>query len=1057
MRHRCRQEASFGNMLPRVDFVTREMDTHMAYDFFEIPTHDGRNIDIVFADPTQPPMPSFVHYGYAVGSAAASWPELTVRRGIPLAELRNWKQFAQRHPLAAERLGSGRGYTPGESVLRAAAVPSEYSSHTAMRLGALELIANIFSGRITANDKDPFPHQLALQQFMRAEDARVQRILVADEVGLGKTIEIGLVLRDVLIARGSLDEFSCMYLTSGGLVEDAAQKLRSVLRGALGEQNIVSEVESFVQFGRGNTRGIHVASMHAARLYTDQKKQNLVAGVAPDIVVIDECHHCASDERLAGASAIARRNATLTYVAAHQLVGGQFWPGSRPPRLVILMSATPFRNTEQFANLLRLLTHGVDGFNAYAHDTDARRLIERVRAPESKSAIAWRRQDDESVRSWLGERLFPNLRIVRPHRDEPRQLGITPEYLAIISEIRTAIRQVMMNHKAHFGGFAIAQLEKKLTSSSIAGACYLFSWCVRHSIWQSLDAYRRDVSIATDSLRRLLIEISQRLATFDKQSTARHAEVYLPSDGFRFEARALSQGGTLPDIYRFQEKLREAADDDHAAFIADSDEIQKITGLGLRLLRFSQDGSNGVENAKLQWLENMLLEHADARFLVFTESLQTCAIIQSAMSRTCRTLTGDMGASKRDEVVAEFRNPRSSVRVLVATSAADEGFDLQVANRVVHWDLSSSPAVLMQRNGRVARLGQISDVTAYYLILPGTHEERRDSALVERFAALGINDARLQLKILGTLTDEEQSRLEEAIELNEMNMVGEMLFSARRDNEEMDRKLQELSASLKVMWVLDRKQLAKRLQAWAGMGLPESEAVELKFQQVRWMRPVFGEHSSAEEAFAQVATITLESNHQEVTFDPEFKVFSPESRNYRLAGLRPWTLKTRFNQQMEIRPDQSIDMLGGLAFSLARLPHADFTILSRAALADVIPALASSSYILFATHPMREGETVDDARMAPYLTFYAFADLNAEPYFEGKADDVHRLITLLEQDARRRGEPLRDDDAKRHLAAGERIRAWLKGRARIGGASLFEAALYRLPIPVALLAIQDSG
>ena len=31
-----------------------------------------------------------------------------------------------------------------------------------MRLGALELLANIFSGRITASDKDPFPHQLAL-------------------------------------------------------------------------------------------------------------------------------------------------------------------------------------------------------------------------------------------------------------------------------------------------------------------------------------------------------------------------------------------------------------------------------------------------------------------------------------------------------------------------------------------------------------------------------------------------------------------------------------------------------------------------------------------------------------------------------------------------------------------------------------------------------------------------------------------------------------------------------------------------------------------------------
>jgi hypothetical protein len=47
--------------------------------------------------------------------------------------------------------------------------------------------------------------------------------------------------------------------------------------------------------------------------------------------------------------------------------------------------------------------------------------------------------------------------------------------------------------------------------------------------------------------------------------------------------------------------------------------------------------------------------------------------------------------SEGDRAVRDLRsNP--NVRILVATSAADEGFDLQVANRVVHWDLSSSPA-----------------------------------------------------------------------------------------------------------------------------------------------------------------------------------------------------------------------------------------------------------------------------------------------------------------------------------------------------------------------------
>ena len=733
----------------------------MSYDFYEIPSFDGASVDLVFADPCQPPMPAFVHYGYAVGSTASTWTQLSARRAIPLMQLRDWSgQFQTRHPEVVARMQQQRGYTPGDSVLHNPEKAPHFSANTAMRLGALELIANIFSGRVTANDKDPFPHQLALQQFMRANQSQVQRLLIADEVGLGKTIEVGLVLRDLLVARGTLDDFSCVYLTSGGLVEDAAQKLRSVLKGALGDQNIVSEVDSFVGFGRGSARGIHVASMNAARLYTDGKKSKLESGVKPDILIIDECHHCASDNNLAGAVYVDRRNATVTYTAAHQLIEGRFWPDSQPPRLVILMSATPFRNTVQFANLLRLLTHRIDGFDAYKQGVDARRLVDRLQEPSGHSAIVWRRQDDSAVRSWRGGRLFPNLHIVRPHRDQPGELAMTPEYISIIEEIRTAILDVMRSHNSHFGGFAIAQLEKKLTSSSIAGACYMFSWCVRHSTWSSLDAFRKDVSPATENLRRLIIEISQRLATFDQQSSARHAEVYLPSEGFRFKAQLLAQGGAIPDIYKFHEKLEEAEDERAPGFIATSDEIKRITDLGLRLLRFSQGSSNGVENAKLRWLEKMLADHPESRFLVFTESLQTCAIVHSAMPRHARTLTGEMGSAQRDEVVTEFRNPKSAVRVLVATSAADEGFDLQIANRVVHWDLSSSPAVLMQRNGRVARLGQIADVTAYYLILPGTHEERRDSALLERFAALGVSDVRLQLKILGTLTEDEQVRLE---------------------------------------------------------------------------------------------------------------------------------------------------------------------------------------------------------------------------------------------------------------------------------------------------------
>ena len=217
-----------------------------------------------------------------------------------------------------------------------------------MRLGALEILANIFSGLITANDKDPFPHQLALQQYMKDNGKRVNRLLIADEVGLGKTIEIGLVLRDLLIAKGSFERFRCLYLTKAGLVEDACLKLQSVMKGALTvdgqSQNIVQVVDSFRSYGDKNISGIQVASIDAVRRYVEQDdKKVLPSSVRTEILIIDECHHCGSTEEL---SRVERINlATQTYKAAYQLISGEYWQDSEPPKLVVLMSATPFRSS----------------------------------------------------------------------------------------------------------------------------------------------------------------------------------------------------------------------------------------------------------------------------------------------------------------------------------------------------------------------------------------------------------------------------------------------------------------------------------------------------------------------------------------------------------------------------------------------------------------------------------------------------------------------------------------------------------------------------------------
>ena len=1016
----------------------------MPYYLFEIPSVSGHHSDLVLADPDNPNAPAYSHYAFTIGTPANP-NELTQRRGIPLGSFRDWEKLSGSFNIE-EMLTPEKAYLPGGSVLKEKDLNPAFQANAAMRLGALELLANIFSGRITASDKDPFPHQLALQQYMKSHQAVVKRLLIADEVGLGKTIEVGLVLRDLLVAQGYSKPLRCLYLTKGGLLDDVRLKLQSVIQ----DDSIVQVEKSFIEYGKNgirSTEGIHITSMDAARRYVKPaQKEKLPLGVKPEILIIDEAHHCASEDELTSPQRIGLKATTRAYEAAYQMITGEFWQDSTPPKLVIFMSATPFRSRPQFINLLRLLTNKTSEIeNAYLPQSADRELVQALGSDDSSMAVIWRQQDD--IRSWSDKRLFPKLTIERP------PLQASEGYLKLIKDIRGKIQEIHRDNGESFGGFAIRQLETRLTSSTITGAMWLFRWCIRHQEWKTQDEYRRDTFESTDSLRKLIKGISQKLAAYDKETTV---DVVFPSDDFMFTAKSLGQPlpkNKIIDIQKFNEKLRKGEEED-SIFIAAKKEILELTKFALELLDFADfhsEDETGAENVKLTWLKDVLAKHPESRFLVFTESLQTCEIIIKALPRESEKLTGDMSLAQREEAVAKLRDLNNPVRVLVATSAADEGFDFQVANRVIHWDLSPNPAVLMQRNGRVARLGQISDVIAYYLIIAGTHEQRREQALFERFTQLGITDPGMQLKILGSLSLEKEEEIFQNIEEENFSLIDNILKKAKADQQEMEEKLGELQTKLSEQWVISREQLAERLERWMELGLPAiDQKYELTFSDKEWSRPVFRDEGTVmETAQAKIAVI----QSRKFTFDPEFKVFGREKENILLAGLYPW-FKNEWEGVIEHRPlPRNADPIGRLACSLARQRKADFTTISANQLSEAFPSLREAQYLLFVTHPLREVENHTSASTDSYLTFYAFnSDLSQPSNPQGaSAKDVYQMISLLEEDALKPGSLFLETavfeaakDASKELAK------WLEQSRKLGGLT---KKSYFLPIPVALVAV----
>lgn len=1037
----------------------------MSYRLFEIPSESGNHADIVWADFSSTDRNSYTHLAYAI-ETTDSENSVIERRGIRFKNLRHWQKVSERFPNILPRIKEGLPYYAGESVLEANEPKPKHHIQTVLKLGALELLANIYSGRITASDKDPFPHQLALQQYVKGHESRIKRMLIADEVGLGKTIEVGLILRDKLITQK--EDLRCLYLTSGGLTEDVKEKLRSVIKDS-GDDSIISVVDSFREYGDLiSQKGIRIASMHAARRYLDgSDKRDLPRGVRPNIIIIDECHHCASNANLNGESVGSAIDTTQAYKAAYQMIEGKFWQESEPPELVILMSATPFRSANQFTNLLRLLAHQTVLENAYVRNIEQKQLLAAISKDDSSVAVIWRQQDE--VRNWSEKRLFPKLNIVRPHREgEPTLEKTDEEYLSTLETIKRTVQRIYRDHNDSFGGFATAHLETRLTSSSLAGACWLFRWCVRHHRkWQNEKMYKADTSDDTKQLRELIREISKRLAEFDEDREIEYAkEVVFPSDGnFSFTSRNLGEGN-IPAIYEFQKKLLEKVkqknyqddDDEDTDLEATTEEIVELSKLALNLLA----SGRSVENAKLNWLRAMLEAHPDSRFLVFTEVLQTTAIVTATFHNQSLALTGGMSVDERKEVVKKFYDRTKNYRILVATSAADEGLDFQVANKVVHWDLSPDPAVLMQRNGRVARLGQISDVTAYYLILEGTLAEKRDTFLVKRLIEAGFTEPQMQLKILGQLDSKQQEKIRIAIETNDFNAVDESLRLAKQNGQDMQKVFNDLNAKLKLDSVLDRDDLLKRLKIWRDLEVTQYDFYrhKLTFEDKEWQRPAFGEEKTEmEPAISEVLAITHYKNKKDrFNFDPEFGLFSQEKNLNGLAGLLPWYTHESEGGTKQHRPLLGIDPIGTLTQSLARQKQADFIAVSAQKLYEYFPNLKDCSYLLFTTHPLRELEKNKSSDSAKYLTYYTFTTDFSQPVNSNGASaiEVHKMITFLEdQVVQGLASPSSEviDQAK---SAGKNISKWIQDSFSIGNDDfLDEESSYFVPIPVALVAIID--
>ena len=159
------------------------------------------------------------------------------------------------------------------------------------------------------------------------------------------------------------------------------------------------------------------------------------------------------------------------------------------------------------------------------------------------------------------------------------------------------------------------------------------------------------------------------------------------------------------------------------------------------------------------WIRTNLIEEekfrADERLIVFTEYRDTLNYIITLLKRDklesphVKELYGGVSSDDRSHVKNEFNDSKSQLRILAATDTASEGINLQNNCRyVIHYEIPWNPMRLEQRNGRVDRHGQARDVSVFHF----TSDDEADMKFLYRIAKK-VEQVREDLGNVGKVID----------------------------------------------------------------------------------------------------------------------------------------------------------------------------------------------------------------------------------------------------------------------------------------------------------------
>lgn len=597
-----------------------------------------------------------------------------------------------------------RELTRTERILRAVDSGVQRSrkawlSYEAHALPVMESASALTSAKI-----DLLPHQVVLTHRIATGSPR--RYLIADEVGLGKTIEAALILRE-LASRGELTR--ALIVVPAGLVNNWHRELNEVF-------NLDFEVfgsEGDITDRKTNAFAKHdrlIASIDT--LKRPARIKRLLEAPPWDLVVFDEAHHLTANKvggkvrktenyKLAEALKDHSRDLVLLSATPHQGNHFQFW------MLAQLLNPTLFRSPEEMVQERhRLNTVMFRRTKADACQPDGSPLFAR-RWVHTESFVM--NQAEKQFYANLREYLEDGFDLARRQGSRGRALGFL---MAIFQKIAAssfaAVRRTLKRRLLTLTLHEALLRDKDL---DIEGRERLTEEA-RELIHQEFGLARD--TIGRSEADRVLADLKYRLVRkLDEEALELASDPY----GSEYSATHAEEAASAAvNLHLPEERLR--IDDLLKVFPAQREtKMQKL----------------------LDGLGELWRQNPNEKIVIFATYLGTVDMISREIEQTFpgQGVTVLRGGDHGAKVAAERRfRLKDGPRVLVCTAAGREGINLQFARVLFNFDLPWNPMDMEQRIGRIHRYGQSHTAQVYNLVLSDTIEGRIFLLLDEKIAEI---------------------------------------------------------------------------------------------------------------------------------------------------------------------------------------------------------------------------------------------------------------------------------------------------------------------------------